>query len=228
MVARTGAGEDARSIDLPSMRYEDELEARRERRAIARRQTYRDAQQQSEQPPSPREYALLGSLHAAQESPGFDGLLAAELTTSGYDLTYPEHENVPQKIFGGYVIHRAFMYAALCAELVTPDRPAIVAVNRINFLHPVRIADRLHFTSRVTYTGTTSICVETDIVRVSRDRSSAALSNTCAFTFASVDTDLRRKPVPQIFPTTYAEDARYLAAYRRHETHKAFLVRTSS
>lgn len=223
MVAREGAGENARSLELPPLEYADGLELRRERRAIARREAYRQAAHQADQPPSSQEYALLGALHAAQDARDFDGLLAGELTTSGYDLTYPEHENVPQKIFGGYVIHRAFMYASLCAELVAPDRPTIVAVNRINFLHPVRIADRLHFTSRVTYTGTTSICVETDIVRVSRDRSSAALSNTCAFTFANVDAELRRRPVPKIHPATYAEDARYLAAHRRHREHQSFV-----
>ncbi len=221
MVARSGVGDDARSVELPQLRYEDELEIRRERRAIERRSRYRDVQSEAEQPPTREEYALLQSLHAAQDDVAFSGALVSELTTSGYDLTYPEHENVPTKIFGGYVIHRAFMYSSICAELIAPDRPTVVAVNRINFHHPVRIADKLHFTSRITYTGRTSIRVETDIVRISRDRSSTSLCNTCVFTFANVDADLQRRPVPPVFPTTYAEDARYLAAHRGHLAHKA-------
>jgi acyl-CoA hydrolase len=221
MVARSGTGDEARSLELPQLRYEDPLELRRERRAIERRSRYRDVQNEAELPPTREEYALLQALHAAQDHPDFSGALVSDLTTSGYDLTYPEHENVPKKIFGGYVIHRAFMYSSICAESIAPDRPTVVAVNRINFHHPVRIADKLHFTSRVTYTGATSIRVETDIVRISRDRSSTSLCNTCVFTFANVDAELQRKPVPAVFPTTYAEDARYLAAHRGHLAHKA-------
>jgi len=218
----------APGVELPPLRYEDEYEQRRERRAIARRTRYRNEQNEAIEPPTPDEFALLAALHAAQDHRDFAGPLLSELTTSGYDLTYPEHENVPKKIFGGYVIHRAFMYASICAELIAPDRPTIVAVNRINFHHPVRIADKLHFQSRVTYTGTSSVCVETDIVRISRDRTSTSLCNTCVFTFANVDADLRRRPVPPVYPTTYAEDARYLAAYRRHNAHKAIVTKLRS
>jgi acyl-CoA hydrolase len=61
--------------------------------------------------------------------------------------------------------------------------------------------------------------VETAITRISRDRTSTALSNVCTFTFANVDAELRRVTVPPIYPTTYAEDARYLAALRRHRAY---------
>jgi len=223
MVARTGTGDDARSIELPPLRYDDDYEVRREQRAIARRERHRNTQSEAIEPPTREEFALLQGLRAAQDRPDFAGALARDLTIGSYDLTYPEHENVPKKIFGGYVIHRAFMYSSICAELIAPDRPTIVAVNRINFHHPVRIADKLHFQSRVAYTGTSSICVETDIVRISRDRSSTSLCNTCVFTFANVDAELRRRPVPPVYPTTYAEDARYLAAYRRHVARKAIV-----
>jgi acyl-coenzyme A thioesterase 9 len=223
MVARSGTGDDAQSIELPPLHYEDEYELRRERRAVDRRARYRDSQSEAVEPPTREEYALLQSLHAAQDRPDFSGALARDLVTSGYDLTYPEHENVPKKIFGGYVIHRAFMYSSICAELIAPDRPTIVAVNRINFHHPVRIADKLHFTSRVTYTGSSSVSVETDIVRISRDRTSTSLCNTCIFTFTNVDAELRRRFVPPVYPTTYAEDARYLAANRRHIAHQTIV-----
>ena len=223
MVARDGTGDDAESVELPQLHYEDALELRRERRAIKRRARYRDEQHAAVAPPTRDEYAHLQSLRSVQDCAGFTGALARDLTMSGYDLTYPEHENVPKKIFGGYVIHRAFMYSSICADLIAPDRPTVVAVNRINFHHPVRIADKLHFQSRVTYTGESSVCVETDIVRISRDRASTSLCNTCVFTFTNVDADLRRRPVPPVYPTTYAEDARYLAAYRRHRAHKAIV-----
>ena len=42
------------------------------------------------------------------------------------------------------------------------------------------------------------------------------LSNDCVFTFVNVDGSLRPQLVQPVYPTTYDEDARYLAAYRRN------------
>ncbi len=219
MVARIGAGEDSRAVPLPQLTYVDDLEKQRAEKAVDRRELYRRSQDASEEPPSKEEHALLVSLHAAQDEDDFSGPLAAALTIEGWERTYPEHENVPDKIFGGYVVHRAFEYANICAEAVATHRPVIVSVNRINFHNPVRIGDKLRFISRVAYTGSSQICVETDIIRISRDRTSSALCNTCVFTFVNADAELRPQPVPAIYPTTYSEDARYLAAYRRHLAH---------
>jgi acyl-CoA hydrolase len=217
MVARTGTGDGARSLPLPPLEYVDELEKRRAAKAVQRREEYKRSRNIAQELPSKEEHALLAQLRSAQELPDFRGLLASQLTTGGWERTYPEHENVPTKIFGGHVVHRAFMYAVICAEMVATGRPAVVSVNRINFHHPVRMGDKLNFISRVAYTGKTSICVETDIVRISSDRSTTALCNTCVFTFVNVDHDFKPQAVPQIYPTTYAEDGRYLAAHRRHD-----------
>ncbi len=222
MVARSTSGDHARSLVLPSFEPQGDLGRRRWDRAVARREATRQQMHQAEEPPSREEYAMLAALHAAQDKPGFQGLLAADGVTGSWERTYPEHENVPRKIFGGHLIRRAYEQSSICAEQVAPQRPVIVAVNRINFVQPVRMGDKLHFVSRAVYAGRTSVCVETEIIRISRDRTQTNLSNTCVFTFTNVDAELRRQPVPPIYPTTYAEDARYLAAFRRHQGHLAW------
>ncbi|HTU69938.1 MAG TPA: hotdog domain-containing protein [Candidatus Baltobacteraceae bacterium] len=202
--------------ELPPLDYEDELERRRRGRALVRKNAYRDDAVPTIEPPSPAEQSLLAELHMAQEGAGFDGLLVCNLTNREYDRAEtPPAASSPAKIVGGYVIHRAYVHATMCAELVAPDRPVVVSINRVNFHQPVNVGDKLHFSSRVTYTGNTSICVEVDIVRESRDRRTAALCNTCTFTFKNVDDALGARPVPNVYPTTYAEDVRYLAAHRR-------------
>jgi acyl-CoA hydrolase len=222
MVGRTKneKGEE-QSVPLPGLDCGNELDCARAERARARRDRYREQMSAAEEPPTREEYELLKGLHAAQEEPGFSGLLASRLVTEGWERTYPEQENVPQTIFGGYVANKALVNAHICSEMVATDRALLVSVDRINFYHPVRMGDKLHFVSRVTYTGETSIVVETAITRISRDRTSAALSNVCSFTFANVDADIRRLPVPMVYPTTYAEDARYLAAHRRRKAYLA-------
>ena len=218
MVARSGYGEDVSSVVLPPLDHVEPVEKRRYGKALARREEYRHQQAARHEPPSREEYELLAALHQAQDEPGFSGLLCRRLTADAWERTYPDQENVPFTIFGGYLIRRAFELSSICSELAAPNRSIIAGVNRINFFHPVRMGDKLHFTSRVVYTDNSFVCVEAGIERISRDRNAKALSNSCLFTFANVDGDLRHLPVPTVHPTTYAEDASYLAARRSLHT----------
>lgn len=225
MVARSGSGEDAISVALPPLEYLDGLEQKRAAKAVASREEYQRQQALQSEPPSRDEFKMLAGLHQSLDESGLDGrrlqdetcfrgYRAGRLVTESWERMYPEKENVPRTIFGGYLIRRAFELSAICSDLVAPDRTIIAAVTRINFFQPVRIGDTLHFTSRVVYTNGSFVCVEASIERTSRDRTTRALSNSCFFTFVNVDSDLAHQPVPPIYPATYAEDARYLAAHR--------------
>lgn len=215
MVARLGE----KSLAIPPLDYVDAMETRRYERAIERRERVKAVERDALEPPSREEFEMLQALHRDQEAPGFTGLLARNLVASSWERVYPEQENVPQKIFGGYLIHRAYQLASIHAEEIATHRVVVAAVNRINFMLPVRIGDTLHFTSRIVYTGATSIAVEAKIERIDRRKSARDMTNDCAFTFVHVDRDLNPQPVPKIFPTTYDEDARYLAAHRRNRAH---------
>jgi len=222
MVARIGKGENARSLPIEPLKYKDELEKERYQAAIERRKSYRNQMDALQEPPSNKEYQMLRQLHLAQEKEDFDGLLAGDLVRSSWERMFPEQENVPEKIFGGYVIRRAFELATMHAEEIAPDRPAFVRVNRINFLEPVRIGDKLDFKSQIIYTGNTSISIEINIERISKDQVTRALSNTCVFTFVNVDENMQPHPVPKVYPTTYAEDERYLKSHRRRKEYKEY------
>lgn len=214
MVARLGEA----SIVIPPLEYGDELERSRLREALERRENNRLREREAQEPPSREEFELLRALRREQHSAG-RGLLARDLVANSWERVYPEQENVPQKIFGGYLVNRAYELASIHAERVASHRPVVAAVNRINFLRPVRIGDVLRFTSRIVYTGRTSIAVDTRIERVGRENTVVDLSNDCMFTFVNVDDDLRPQPVPRIYPTSHDEDTAYLAAYRRSRAH---------
>jgi len=216
MVARSGVGEGAVSLQLPPLEYQDHTEKARAQKAVARREEYKKQRAALLEPPSRQEYEMFTALHKAQDEPGFQGLLVGRMATDSWERMVPEYENVPQKIFGGYLIRRAYELAAICSELVAPDRSIIAAVNRINFYEPVRMGDKLHYTAQVVYTRDSFICVEANIERISADRTTRALSNSCLFTFVNVDRTLAHRPVPGVYPTTYAEEARYLAAHRSY------------
>jgi acyl-CoA hydrolase len=218
MVARSGMGEEAVSVALPGLDYAEGIEKQRVEKALKRRTEYKQQLALLGEPPSQEEFEMLTGLHAAQDEPGFNGLLAGQLTADAWERMYPEQENVPKKIFGGYLIRRAYELSSICSEQVAPNRPIAAAVNRINFFYPVRMGDTLHYTTRVVYTNGSFICVEANIERISRDKATKALSNSCLFTFVNVDGELNRQPVPVVYPANYGEDARYLMAHRSCQT----------
>lgn len=214
MVARSGPGPEARSVEVPPLQLADGLARRRDAEAQGRQQAWRARQAAAAEPPSGEEQARLAALHAARAAPGFTGPEAGRLVLESWERTYPAQENPSHVIFGGYVVRRAYELASIAAEQVAPNRPLIAAVNRVNFLHPVLIGDKLRFTSAVTYVEGPAICVQTTIERQSRDRSVRALSNSCLFTFVNVTADLRLRDAPPVHPATPAEDARWLDARR--------------
>jgi acyl-coenzyme A thioesterase 9 len=214
MVAREGDGDSEHGVSLPPLQPEDDAERARDARARARRAAYLAEAEKAMELPTPDEFVLIADLYRTQESPGFSGPLAGELVTETWERTYPEQDNPWKTIFGGYTMRRAYELSVICAERVSRYRPVLAAVNRINFFRPVHIGDKLHLTSRVVYTSGPIVCVETAIERLSRDRSVRALSNSCLFTFVNVDAQLVPQDVPPIFPSSHAEELRYLAARR--------------
>jgi acyl-coenzyme A thioesterase 9 len=214
MVARSTDIGEARSLALPPLKYENELDQKRYHKAEQRRKAYREGLAKAEEMPTLDEYLFLKKLHKEQEAEGFSGLRARDLVLESNLRAYPEQENVPKTVFGGYLIRKAYELAALAADMVTSDRAVPCLVNRINFNQPVLLGDQLKFIARVVYTGKTTITVQSDIERFSRS-GSKALSNSCLFTFRNVGDDMQPQPVPFIYPVTYAEDARLLNAYRQ-------------
>lgn len=215
MVARSADSGKAKSLTLPPLRYSQEQDLKRFKNAEQRRQTYRESLAKAEERPSLDEYLLLKKLHMEQEEEDFSGIRAGNLVLESTGRAYPEQENVPKTIFGGFLIRKAYELAELAAEMVAPDRAVLCQVNRINFNQPVLMGDQLKFTARVVYTGATTITVQCDIRRFGRSASDKALSNSCLFTFQNVDQEMNPQPVPFIYPVTYAEDARFLNAYRQ-------------
>ena len=214
MVARSGDGPGATSVEVPPLELPDDLARRRAQKARERRAAWRARRVAATEPPSREEFGELSALHGAQELPGFAGALAGHLGIESWERTYPEQENLSKVIFGGYLMRRAYELASIGADRIAPHRPVIAAVNRINFLHPVHIGDKLRFTSAVVYTEGPAICVQISIERTSRDRLVRALSNSCLFTFVNVDEHMVLRDVPAVHPSTYAEDGRWLNARR--------------
>ena len=202
MVARSA--DETRSLELPAFEPADDVgrtPVGLRRRDTRQRRCNSRSRRRAEKPPSRDEYQLLQRLHSAQEDPGFRGLLAADLVTTGWERMYPEQENVPKKIFGGYVIRKAYEQSAICAELLRASS-AGDRQRQPHQLQPAGAHGRASCDFEASHpqrTPRAGVCaVETEILRLGLDRSQAALSNTCVFTFVNVDETLTAQPVPTV------------------------------
>ncbi|WP_291493812.1 acyl-CoA thioesterase [Desulfurella sp.] len=215
LVARRGPRDNRVSVALPPLNYIDDMEKRRYQKAIERKEHYMAQKNLESQPPSLEEYRLLEKLHKAQEDQNFNGLLASKLFLTSWERTFPAYKNPNQTIFGGYLARRSYELSTMCAELIATKRPIIAAVNRMNFINPVKIGDKLLFKSNIVYTHKSFICIETTISRMGRyEKKISNLTDSCLFTFVNVDEKLKPYPVETIYPLTYFEDQKYLEARR--------------
>lgn len=214
-VARRGPRENRVSLELPPLEYIDDMEKRRYEKAKERKIHYCKQKNLETQPPSLEEYRILETLHKAQEEIESNMFLASKLYLTSWERTFPAYKNPNQTIFGGYLARRSYELSTMCAELISNKRPIIAAVNRMNFINPVQIGDKLLFKSNIIYTHKSFICVETTINNIRRyDKKINKLTDSCLFTFVNVDEKLQPYPVETIYPTTYIEDQKYLEARR--------------
>src|SRR5690625_2092174 len=166
MVARIEENGKVRSLPIEPLEYVDEIEKRRYQSAIDRRENYRKQLDALERPPSEEEYQLLMELHRAHDQPDFDGILMGDLVRGSWDRMFPELVNLHEISLGAFVIRTPFEPAMMLAEERSPARPVFVRVITINLHQPVRIGDQLDFTSRITFTGQTSVTIEISTERI--------------------------------------------------------------
>ena len=128
-------------------------------------------------------------------------------------ICHPQHRNIHNKIFGGYLMRQAFELAWTNACLFCGSNPQFVALDDTWFRCPVEIGSILNFTSQVMYTdplesGYFQVSVTAEVIHpVTQARTT---TNVFHYTFRSKD----GAPVPLVFPKSYAGAMRYLHGSR--------------
>ena len=216
MVARLGVGDEARSVPLPPLDLVDELAKRRARRAEERREEYR--RQRRRRRRSPRTATSSSSSLACtgrRRSPGSPGSSRASSSPRPGSVC-SRSRRTSGEIFGGYVMRRAYELSSICAELAAPGSAGHGGRQPRELLRPgaARRHAPLHEPCRG-HLGQPRL--RGGEHRAPEPQSQRPrISNSCLFTFVNLDRDMRPQPALPVYPTTFAEDARLLAARRRH------------
>ncbi|XP_078265483.1 acyl-coenzyme A thioesterase 9, mitochondrial-like [Rhinoraja longicauda] len=127
------------------------------------------------------------------------------------DICHPQERNIFNKIFGGFLMRKAFELAWATACVYGGSKPYAVAVDDILFQKPVEIGDLLYLSAQVCYTKGKYIQVRVHSTVVDPVTKEHNTTNIFHFTLAS------EKVVMQVFPKSYGESMLYLDGKRHFE-----------
>ena len=132
-----------------------------------------------------RDAADLPSLASPDAVPG------AATARSNLFTCQPQHRNLAGRVFGGFLMRRAFELAFAAAYAFAGRRPALAGVEEVSFLSPVSVGDLLRLTSRVLHAGPMpgdaargAVVVAVDAHVVRPERGDTARSNTFVFQYS--------------------------------------------
>ncbi|MFO7173544.1 MAG: acyl-CoA thioesterase [Bacillota bacterium] len=146
---------------------------------------------------------------------GLPGKTPAESAVQMTELVLPNDANILGNMLGGRVMHYIDIAGALAAARHAGRVCVTASMERLDFLHPIRVGDVIVLEARVHWAGRTSIEVG---VQVYAERiGGGERRKTCEaiLTYVAVDDQGRPTPVPPVIPTTPEEEERYRQAEAR-------------
>lgn len=127
-------------------------------------------------------------------------------------LCMPEQRNLYNKIFGGFLMRKAFELAYANASLYSKCRPFIEIVDDIAFKKSVEVGSFLFLSSQVVYTRGSQLMTKVHAEVVDPKDGSRETTNDFYFVFNTRGTVVRR-----VMPKTYAESMLWLDGRRHFE-----------
>uniref|UniRef100_A0A0D9XFQ0 HotDog ACOT-type domain-containing protein n=1 Tax=Leersia perrieri TaxID=77586 RepID=A0A0D9XFQ0_9ORYZ len=145
-----------------------------------------------------------------------DSILMKDTRLENSLICQPQQRNLHGRIFGGFLMHRAFELAFSTAYAFVGQRPCFLEVDHVDFLKPVDVGDFLRFKSCVLYTQLdnaeqplVNVEVVAHVTRPELRRSE--VSNTFHFTFTVCSDALKNGlKIRHVVPSTEEEARRIL------------------
>lgn len=143
----------------------------------------------------------------------------------GLEICHPQERNIFNRIFGGFLMRKAYELGWATACNFGGSRPFVVAVDDIMFQKPVEVGSLLFLSSQVCFTQRNYIQVRVHSEVATLENKRHTTTNVFHFTFMS------EEQVPLVFPKTYGESMLYLDGQRHFNSmsvpvtlRKAYLV----
>jgi acyl-CoA hydrolase len=151
-------------------------------------------------------------------SPNQEAKTAKTPTASAVEMTelvLPNDTNLLGNLLGGRMMHWMDIAGAMAASRHSNRIVATIAVDCLDFRHPVRVGEIVTLKARLTWVGRTSMEVMINAYAENPRSGAIQLTNTAYFIFVALDDQGNPAPVPGLIPETDAEIAEFRAAEQR-------------
>lgn len=133
------------------------------------------------------------------------------------ELVLPNDTNSLGNLMGGKLLHWMDVIAAISAQRATNRTVVTVAVDFVEFSHPIPLGSIVILEAKVTRTFNSSLEVRIDVAIESLTTGKRQESNIAYYTFVAVDQSGRPIPVTPVVPETEEEQRLYREAQKRRE-----------
>jgi acyl-CoA thioesterase YciA len=115
-------------------------------------------------------------------------------------LAMPADTNPNGDIFGGWIVSQMDIAGGILAKETAQGRVVTVAVDRIQFIRPVKVGDVVCCYGAVERVGTTSMTIKLEIwvnpvLREEQSDGARFLVTEATFTYVAIDKDGKKRPV---------------------------------
>ena len=146
---------------------------------------------------------------------------ADESATETVQIVLPNDTNALGNALGGRVMHWIDLVGAMVAYRHSQRPVVTVAMERLEFIHPIRLGHIVILKARLNYVGNTSMEVGVQVFAEDPRRETHQLSSHALLTFVALDDDGKPMPVPKLKLTNDEERRQFQeAATRRQQRHK--------
>jgi len=138
------------------------------------------------------------------------------------EIMPPEKENFGGNIHGGYILEILDRVAYACAVKYTRTYCVTISVDEVTFKQPIKVGELVTFLASVVYTGNTSLEIG---IRVEAENLLTGIkrhTNSCYFTFVSLDENKKPTKVPPLVTKTKEEERRFKEGELRKELREKF------
>lgn len=146
---------------------------------------------------------------------------ARESVSDVGDLMFPPDANMHGTVFGGKVLQMVDKAASVCAMRHAGKPVVTVAMERVEFLVPIRVGTFLIANARVNHTGRTSMEVGVEVYAEDMPGGRRVHTNSCLVTMVAVDEGGRPSPVPPLQLETPEDKERWAAAEQRRKSRQS-------
>lgn len=125
------------------------------------------------------------------------------------ELVLPAQANLLGNLLGGQLMHFMDIAGALTCRRHSGCEVATVAVDKLEFKHPVKVGEVITITSKLIWVGKTSMKVKIEVAAEDTKTHCSKITNTAFMTFVALGDDCSPVTVPPLLPQTDNEKANF-------------------